>query len=235
MIRLNCTACGKEMGLPDGAAGKKVRCPHCQAVLAVPAQVQAAPPPAPPVVMPAEPPTVQPAAAPPAAVVEAESPGVAVTGWTTAKLLAAALGLVASALVFAAVSITFGVFAYQDLTERKKSNEDLATLVGGIAFAVLVVVGGELAGAVVVLLRKGFTFVQLLGGLLLVGDLLVFAAVIGSTRAMLRSQGSIEFGALDYFALIALVVLGGINAVGGLYLLALSRMRDVRAAFGLRA
>jgi hypothetical protein len=35
-IKITCSACGKSFNAPDAAAGKKVKCPGCQAVIAVP-------------------------------------------------------------------------------------------------------------------------------------------------------------------------------------------------------
>ncbi|MBI4617382.1 MAG: hypothetical protein HY720_27475 [Planctomycetes bacterium] len=37
MLRFDCTGCGKVVQVPDHLAGKKARCPHCSAVLDVPA------------------------------------------------------------------------------------------------------------------------------------------------------------------------------------------------------
>ena len=37
---ISCTQCGKKMKVPDSASGKKVRCPSCKAVIAVPAPEQ---------------------------------------------------------------------------------------------------------------------------------------------------------------------------------------------------
>jgi hypothetical protein len=60
-IRLTCSACSKPMQAPDTAAGKRVKCPNCQAVVSVPSAsaAPAAPPPAPPR---AAPPPVPPSA-----------------------------------------------------------------------------------------------------------------------------------------------------------------------------
>lgn len=57
-IRLTCTACSKTIQAPDTAAGKRVKCPLCQAVVAVPAAEGTAPAPRP------LPPPPAPAAAP---------------------------------------------------------------------------------------------------------------------------------------------------------------------------
>lgn len=71
-IRLTCSACSKPMQAPDVAAGKRVKCPNCQAVVSVPMQAAAAAPaavparPAPPPVPPPAPPV--PAAPAPAPV-----------------------------------------------------------------------------------------------------------------------------------------------------------------------
>jgi hypothetical protein len=70
-IRLSCPACDKPMQAPDAAAGKRVKCPNCQAVVAVPAAsaapvapAAALPPPVPPrAAAPAAPPAPAPAPA----------------------------------------------------------------------------------------------------------------------------------------------------------------------------
>lgn len=36
-IEIACPACGGRLDLPDTAAGKRVKCPHCPKVVAVPA------------------------------------------------------------------------------------------------------------------------------------------------------------------------------------------------------
>jgi predicted RNA-binding Zn-ribbon protein involved in translation (DUF1610 family) len=38
-MQFQCSACGKKVRAPDEAAGRKCRCPHCQAVISVPAVV----------------------------------------------------------------------------------------------------------------------------------------------------------------------------------------------------
>src|SRR5437868_5005649 len=35
-ITFDCTACGRNLRVPESLAGKKARCPHCQGVVAVP-------------------------------------------------------------------------------------------------------------------------------------------------------------------------------------------------------
>jgi tRNA A-37 threonylcarbamoyl transferase component Bud32 len=42
MIPVTCTQCGRELSAPTDSLGKKVKCPHCAAVLAVPAAVPVA-------------------------------------------------------------------------------------------------------------------------------------------------------------------------------------------------
>src|SRR5438105_447293 len=44
-IRVTCHQCGTKLGVPDTAAGKKVRCSNCQAVCEVPAAITPAAPP----------------------------------------------------------------------------------------------------------------------------------------------------------------------------------------------
>jgi|GEM_PF-6883671 len=67
-IRLTCSACNKPMQAPDTAAGKRVKCPNCQAVVSVPAAAPAAPPPsARPAAPPVPPPAPQAAVPPPPA------------------------------------------------------------------------------------------------------------------------------------------------------------------------
>lgn len=62
-IRLTCSACSKPMQAPDTAAGKRVKCPNCQAVVSVPAAAPAPAAPAAPAPR-AAPPPVPKAAAP---------------------------------------------------------------------------------------------------------------------------------------------------------------------------
>lgn len=78
-IRLTCSACTKPMQAPDSAAGKRVKCPNCQAVVSVPAAAPAAPAAPPPAPQRAAPPPVPPPApkaapAPPAPAPPAPAP-----------------------------------------------------------------------------------------------------------------------------------------------------------------
>ena len=41
MITVQCDACGRKYKVADKLAGKKIRCKHCEAVIGVPAQVDA--------------------------------------------------------------------------------------------------------------------------------------------------------------------------------------------------
>src|ERR1043165_4762024 len=67
-ISIRCPECGRKLSAPDGAAGKRARCPHCKTIVTLPSA--AAPPPeevldAEPMAAPPEPqPVAAPAAAP---------------------------------------------------------------------------------------------------------------------------------------------------------------------------
>lgn len=55
-IQFRCNRCLEEIGVPDGTAGKKTRCPHCQQVQEIPApQTSTAPAPPPTPGLPPEP------------------------------------------------------------------------------------------------------------------------------------------------------------------------------------
>src|SRR5262245_27113500 len=64
-IVVRCTGCGKPLQAPDQTTGKQVRCPHCLAVLSVPA---VEPPPIPQLSAPPTLPAVAPPPNPPALV-----------------------------------------------------------------------------------------------------------------------------------------------------------------------
>jgi hypothetical protein len=63
-IKFTCDTCGKTVSAPDQAAGKRGRCPYCQAKITIPAAGQ-----------PAGPPTTAPAPPAPAAPMPSEPPG----------------------------------------------------------------------------------------------------------------------------------------------------------------